>query len=111
MATEEQTGSNPAVPAAAGPQTLWVQHRGGLHQVPVCPHTRPYTTVALMRSMTGWQPGDPAETRVVSMVDGTRMAVTGSGLSTQDPMFCAEMETEPLPECRCEDLADADANL
>lgn len=105
MAAEERPESQAVAPKAPIPEALWVRHQNGLHQVPLCPHMRPYVTVALM-PMTGWQPGQPAESQVISMVDGTRMTVHGAGLSAQDPMFCPEMENAPLPDCRCGDVSE-----
>lgn len=103
MAAEDQPEIQAAAPMAPIPETLWVRHQGGLHQLPLCPHMRPYITVALM-PVTGWQPGQPVESQVISMVDDTRMTVFGAGLSAQDPMFCPEMENAPLPDCRCQDV-------
>jgi hypothetical protein len=66
---------------------------------------RPYVTVALMRSMADSQPGQATETEVVSLVDDSRTTVIGSGLSAQAPMFCPDMESQVLPQCRCHEDA------
>lgn len=80
---------------------VWVRHRGRVHQVPLCPDTRPYTTVALM-------PANENEATVVNLVDGTSLTVSGRGLSEDDPMFCPELEDMPLPRCRCPEFDASD---
>jgi hypothetical protein len=107
MTADEQSGPRAPVPDSTIPQALWVRHRGVVHQVPICPDTHPYTTVALMRGMSGSNADRPGVSRVVSMVDGSQLTVSGTGQSEQDPMFCAELEDEPLPECRCDQYAAA----
>lgn len=85
---------------------VWVRHGGEVYQLPLCPEAWPYTTVAHHRAMAGWKPGAPTVPLTIHcMVDETAVTVSGSGVSADDPMFCAEVQDKPLPVCRCAELA------
>lgn len=85
---------------------MWVRHRDTLCQIPVCVDTWPYTSAMLSHVLQGWEPeaGEAPAVRIVQVLDGSEVTVTGSGLSSGDPLFCAEMENRPLPRCRCPEL-------
>jgi hypothetical protein len=82
------------------PDVLWVRHRGEIHMLPLCPDTRPYSTVALSR-VGRRRPGDPVLPQViVNAAKDTQLTVEGAG-TAEDPMFCPQLEDQPLPVCRC----------
>lgn len=93
------------------PVVVWVRHQDQLHWLHVCVYTWPYSSVALNRftqQQRGELPDDPMT--IICMIRGP-FTVSGSGLSRDEPMFCDEMETRPLPVCRCEYLPDVIAAL
>lgn len=81
------------------PDHIWVRHRDTVQKVPLCSDTIPYSSVLLMRWTAGWHPGDLVEPQLVVRSDGSRITVAGSGISRDDPMFCAELQSEALPTC------------
>jgi hypothetical protein len=107
--TPERVADQPEVAAAAAaerlmqapglenvPDRIWVRHGGREHEIAVCTDTHPYSTVAWARSMAS----EPRrEDTIVRVTDDRKITVTGSGLSRSDPMFCAELQDEPLPKC------------
>lgn len=100
--------ANHAADATASPSTLWVRHGGALHELPIgCPDMWPYNVAAFRRDGPDRGTADRPPLVLINFVDGTEVTVTGAG-TRDDPMMCAEMEDQPLPQCTCEQTAMSD---
>ena len=83
------------------PESVWVRHGGRTYKLSVfCPDTSLYSTTVIMRAMYG-RAGEEAAARRIVMPDGRVVTMTGYGLSSSDPLYCAELQEDPLPQCRC----------